>query len=355
MDGAKTSRITLNRLEVVALVMITAALLAGCGPLPSLRQQVRITEMAPVPLDPDREADALPYEDLERKLGAVPRPRRAYHIGVVLKFLGNPYWQHYADGVHERAEALGMTTDIRAGATETDPAGQRRIMEAMMESPYDAFIVAPQTDENLSALVVELQRKATPVLIVNEVITVAQHWVGPNQYRSGALAAGYLVNNLEEGDSMAIIKGLPEAYAARRRTLGFREELRGSGLQIVATVPCDWNAQKALAAAATLLEAYPDLRAFYCNNDVMAMGVLEAVTDAGRTGEVLVIGTDGIPRAREAIRLGTMAATVDSSPKTTGEISIEIITRILAGQNVPRVVYTPQQVIALGIPEQPAP
>ena len=50
----------------------------------------------------------------------------------------------------------------------------------------------------------------------------------------------------------------------------------------------------------------------------MAMGVAQAVANAGKTGKVLVVGTDGIPEARKMVEAGQMTATVAQNPADIG-------------------------------------
>ena len=77
----------------------------------------------------------------------------------------------------------------------------------------------------------------------------------------------------------------------------------------------------------------------------MALGVVEAVKNAGLLGKVAVFGTDGISDAYASIRAGELTGTVDSFPVLTGEVAMEAALRIFAKENLPRVVATPQALI----------
>ena len=76
-----------------------------------------------------------------------------------------------------------------------------------------------------------------------------------------------------------------------------------------------------------------------------ALGVVEAVKAAGKAEQVAVFGTDGISDAYAAVRAGDLTGTVDSFPVLTGEIAMEVALRLMAGQDLPRVVATPQALI----------
>ena len=332
-------------LTIAALWLCVPICLIACVAAPRGPSRESVPQVTLPPLDPDNEANAMTYADVQETFGPLPRVRKTYRIGVVLKFFGNQYWQLLAEGVQSKADELGVVVDVRAAATETDPEGQRQVFEEMLALDYAAFIVSPQTDDNLIDVVAQAQRAGKIVLIVNEIVEDARYWVGPNQYESGVRAAEYLAAHLPAGSEVAVVEGLPGAYAARQRTRGFHDALRNASLRLVDSAPANWDAQQAARVAAGMLAAYPNLQGFYCNNDVMALGVIEAVNAVNRLDEVLIIGTDGIEPAYAAIRAGELTATVDSFPCITGQIALEVMVRLLEGQALPRVVYSPQSLI----------
>ena len=75
----------------------------------------------------------------------------------------------------------------------------------------------------------------------------------------------------------------------------------------------------------------------------MALGVVEAVEEA--EADILVVGVDGIGEAYDSIRAGKLDATVDSFPYYMAQVATEVALRSAAGQDIPRVVATPQALI----------
>ena len=158
--------------------------------------------------------------------------------------------------------------------------------------------------------------------------------------------AQWFIDNRPDGGQVAVIEGQPGVYAAGQRTAGFTETITAAGnFEVVASVPANWSREEAFNAAATIMQQYPDLIGFYANNDGMALGVVEAVKAAGLQDKIAVFGTDGVSDAYAAIRAGDLTGTVDSFPVLTGEIALEVALRLLAGQDLPRVVATPQALI----------
>jgi ribose transport system substrate-binding protein len=297
--------------------------------------------------DPDRETDAMASSGLRQRFGAVPKPAKPLRFGAVMKFLGNRYWQLLADGMSAQALALGATLDVRSAASEADEAGQLQSMQAMVDQGYDVIFVSPQTNTNLQPAVRAARAAGIVVINVDDaVLDDASHYVGPNQYENGVRAARYLAERYPAGGDVALIRGVKNVYAAQQRSQGFLDSLKGKPFRVVADDHGDWDMQRALEVSATIVKDHPALIGIYCNNDIMAFGAVEAVKRAGRAGQTLVVGTDGISTAFDSIRAGALTATIDSMPFKTGEVAVEVAVRLLAGQKLPRVIYSPQEMVS---------
>ena len=296
------------------------------------------------------------FSSLTKSLGAVPKAPKGLKMGSLMKFLGNQYWIDLAAGQKTRAKKYGVKIDVQAAASESDQVGQLNSMQTMVTKGYKALLVSPQSNTNLCPAVEKAEAKKYLVLNVNDgVLPGARQWVGPNQISNGVLAAEYFIKNLPAGSEVANIQGQVGAYAAIQRTKGFVDTAKKGGLNVVASVPGNWDVTTATNAAAAILKDHPNLKAFYANNDGMALGVATAVNNAGLKGKVLIIGTDGISDAYTAIKNGDITGTVDSYPNLTGQAAVDVALRLLGGQKVPRAVYTPVALITSANVNTPAP
>ena len=304
----------------------------------------------------DEAKGGVDFSSLTKSLGAVPKAPKGLKMGSLMKFLGNQYWIDLAAGQKTRAKKYGVKIDVQAAASESDQVGQLNSMQTMVTKGYKALLVSPQSNTNLCPAVEKAEAKKYLVLNVNDgVLPGARQWVGPNQISNGVLAAEYFIKNLPAGSEVANIQGQVGAYAAIQRTKGFVDTAKKGGLDVVASVPGNWDVTTATNAAAAILKDHPNLKAFYANNDGMALGVATAVNNAGLKGKVLIIGTDGISDAYTAIKNGDITGTVDSYPNLTGQAAVDVALRLLGGQKVPRAVYTPVALITSANVNTPAP
>lgn len=298
------------------------------------------------PLNSDSEPDRMDWSELEAKFGAFPSVPEGTRVGGVSKTLTNEYWRSLGEGYANMADAHSVEFVYQAAANEGDQLGQLSIAETLITQGFSALLLSPQTDANLLPAYETAIAQGVPVLNVNDaVIPSVANYVGNVQKDNGVRVAQWFIENMD-GGKLAVIEGQPGVFAAGQRTAGFTETAEAAdGFEVVASVPANWSREQAFNAAATILQQHPDLIGFYANNDGMALGVMEAVKAAGLQEQTAVFGTDGISDAYASIRAGDLTGTVDSFPVLTGEIAMEVVLRMLDGQDLPRVVATPQALI----------
>lgn len=301
--------------------------------------------------NPDKEA-GVSIEQIREEFGeAVPVPEGDLTIGAVAKQFQNEYWRTLKEGYEEGAKLAGeagisVTVDVQAALDENDEQGQLAIVNNMINKKYSALLLSPISDGNLVPGVESALEKNIPVLNVNDgLIANAPNFVGPKADQNGELAAEWIAEKLGGEGQVAIVIGMPKAFAARQRTEGFENWMaeNAPGIEIVAKQNADWDRNKAKELTETWLKNYPNLKAIFCNNDGMALGVVEAVKESEK--DILVVGVDGIGEAYDSIRKGELSATIDSFPFYKAQIALECAFRELAGQELPRVIWTPQALI----------
>lgn len=301
------------------------------------------------PLNADTEPDRVAWNQLESSFGAIPTPKEGLRIGGVSKTLTNEYWRTLGEGYKNFADQFKVFVSYLAAANEDDQIGQLSIAETMLTEGYDVILASPQSDANLQAAFDSAKAKGVPFINVNDaVMPSTEYYVGCVQRDNGVRVAKWFIENYPNGGKVAVIEGQPGVYAVKQRTEGFTSTIKELGqgkFEIVASVPANWSREQAYNAATNILQRTPDLIGFYCNNDGMALGVVEAVKAADLLGTCMIFGTDGISDAYKSIRAGELTGTVDSFPYLTGEVAVEVALRVVGGQDIPRVVSTPQALI----------
>ena len=120
-----------------------------------------------------------------------------------------------------------------------------------------------------------------------------------------------LAKHLRPGDAVAIVEGIPTAFNAQQRRQGFEEAMRAAQMRVVAVQSGQWEQAKANTVVSAMLREHPELKAILASNDNMALGAVAAVRQAGKAGQVAVVGFDNISAIHEMVRDGRVLATAD--------------------------------------------
>ena len=301
--------------------------------------------------NPDTVEDSMTIEEIRQNLGDEVKVKSGLQLGAIAKSFSNEFWRNFKNGYEAAEKSLkdaGVDAKIKVDGTtdESDEIGQQTMTDNLVNQGYNALMLSPISDSNLTSSVDNAKTKKIPTINVNDgLISAADYFVGPDAYQNGELAAEWVSKQLGDKGEVAIVVGMAKAFAARERTAGFKGWIKdnNSGLKVVAEQNADWDRQKAKELASTWIQQNPDLKAIFCNNDDMALGVVEAVEEAKK--DILVVGVDGIGEAYDSIRAGKLDATVDSFGYYMSQVATEVTLRVLAGQDIPRVTHTPQALI----------
>lgn len=246
---------------------------------------------------------------------------------ILLKPLSNEYWSTMKAGVEAWAKENNVLVDVYGAESEENLPGQLSQLEDLVRKEYAGIGVAPLSPVNLINGIVMANKKGIPVIDIDEQVDFDQlHAAGGNligNYTTDNIAVGrkggeFIAKTIGRGGKAAIIQGTGGNVTSRQRSQGAEETMNAAGINVVAIQPGDWDRVKSLDVATNIIQANPDIKAFYCANDTMALGVLQAVQNANKTSQIIVVGTDAVPGAVESVKNGGLAATVGQDPVGIG-------------------------------------
>ncbi len=237
-----------------------------------------------------------------------PAPGRAgATIGVSLLTRTHPFYQDLEQGLREAAAERGYTLLVQAG--EFDVARQKDQLADFLVRKVDAIIVCPCDSRSIGTSIAAANAAGVPVFtadiaVLAEGVTVACH-VACDNVAGGRLAARAVAEALGGRGEVAIIDH-PEVESVIQRVAGFEAELaeQHPEVKVVAKLTGRGMKDAAFRTAEDILQAHPDLDAIFGINDDSALGALAAVEKAGKAGQVLIVGFDAVPEARQAIARG---------------------------------------------------
>jgi ribose transport system substrate-binding protein len=268
----------------------------------------------------------------------------AYEIVFIMKSLANPFFIDMEDGAREEAAKLGVNLTVLAPQREIDTAEQMTIVENQITLGVDAIILVPNGSRELAPAIKAANDAGIPVLIVDtkmdpeamkEAGAVAETFIGSDNYLGGSIAAETIADLLGGSGKVAVLEGIPGHETAWARDSGFKETIaKYPGIEVVASQTAHWDRAEGLDVFTNMLQGNPDIDALFAANDQMALGAIQAIESAGRTGDIIVVGFDANNDARTAIKDGTMYGSIAQFPNAMGVIGVRKAVEVLEGKTI---------------------
>lgn len=255
-------------------------------------------------------------------------------VGLSVSTLNNPFFVDLRDGAKAAADANGM--ELVVMDAQDDASKQLANIENLIQQKVSVIIVNP-VDSKAIVPAIEAANKANiPVITVDRTAAGGQvvSAIASDNVAGGKMAGQFIVDKLGGKGKLVELEGVPGSSAANDRGKGFNEAVKAAaGLTVVAKQPADFDRAKGMKVMENILQANPEINAVFAHNDEMALGALEAIKAANRTG-IIVVGFDATADAVKAVNDGTLAATVAQKPKDMGKIAIETAKKVMGKETI---------------------
>ena len=219
-------------------------------------------------------------------------------VALVVKALGIGFFEAAAKGAEEAAAELGNVEIIYTGPTDTTAEGQIEVINSLIAQGVDAIAIsANDPDALVPALQKAMDRGITVISWDSGVAKEGrQMHLNPS---SSALIGNTIIklaaDHMPDGGDVAILSA---SATATNQNIWIEEAKKVlpnyPGVNLVATVYGDDLADKSYREAQGLMQTYPDLKAIIAPTTVGVLAASQAVTDAGKIGQVNVTGL-GLP------------------------------------------------------------
>ncbi|MEU4653664.1 substrate-binding domain-containing protein [Streptomyces sp. NPDC023723] len=266
-------------------------------------------------------------------------------IGLSLSTLNNPFFVQIRAGAQEEAKKLGV--DLTVTDAQNDASQQANQVQNFTSEGLSSVIVNPVDSDAAGPSVRSANKADIPVVAVDRGVTEADTaaLVASDNIEGGELGARALAEKLGGKGTIVVLQGQAGTSASRERGAGFAAGLKKyPGIKVVARQPADFDRTKGLDVMTNLLQAHPDIKGVFAENDEMALGAIKALgSKAGKS--VQVVGFDGTPDGLTAVQDGTLYASVAQQPKQLGRIAVDNAVRAAEGKPTEETVKVPVKVV----------
>lgn len=229
---------------------------------------------------------------------AAPAQAAPKRIALVVKALGNGFFEAAARGAEEAAKELGDVEIIYTGPTDTTAEGQIEVINSLIAQRVDAIAISANDAEALVPALKKAMNRGITVISWDSGVAPEGRQVHLNP-SSNALIGNMIIklaaDHLPEGGEVAVLSA---TATATNQNIWIEEmnKVMGNypGIKVVATVYGDDLADKSYREAQGLMQTYPDLDAIIAPTSIGIVAAAQAVVDAGKVGKVNVTGL-GLP------------------------------------------------------------
>lgn len=260
-------------------------------------------------------------------------------IGVSLAQDDNPFYIAMLKGIRERAQELGWEV-VTVSANE-DKAKQIAGVQDLVARGVQGILISPIDAVGVNAAYDAAKAADIPI------VSVARGSTSPNQTLHVAMdetqigrdIAEWIAKAIGGEGKVAMLLGPSGVPTFRNLGDGYAQVMaKYPKIQIVFRADGPLTRERGVKQSEDALVANSDLKAIYAANDDVALGAMQAVLAADRSGKTLVTGMNGVPPALRAVKDGKLAMTVELNPVLWGRLGVDVLASYLKGEKVePRV------------------
>jgi ribose transport system substrate-binding protein len=271
-------------------------------------------------------------------------------IGLSVLTLTNPFFKEIADTMTEEAAKHGYDVVVVSG--EFDVARQDKQLDDFVVKRVDAIVLCPCDSRAIGPAIRKANAAGVPVFTVDigclaPEAKVVTH-VATDNYSGGKQAGEAMIEALGATGGKVGILDLKTVESCILRVKGFKEVIDAHNRQpgvgkitVVSELPCGGAKDQGYKAAEDLLQAHPDLAGIFAINDPSALGARAALEKAGRANRIKIVGFDGQPEGKQAIKDGKLFADPIQYPDRIGREGARVIARYFEGDEVPAELLIP--------------
>jgi rhamnose transport system substrate-binding protein len=222
-------------------------------------------------------------------------------VAFVPKLQGSPYFEAMDTGAKQAANEFGDIEWLYQGPTSADAAAQAQIVRSFIQQKVDALVIAPNDPDSMAPLMKQAQDAGIKVLTADTDAPNSVREAFVNQATAdgiGTTTAETLMKAMGGKGKWAIVscgetaENLNSWIAAEKAYVSEKYP----EAELVDVVYSGEDQAKGTQMSTDLMSAHPDLKGLLGQCTTSAVGVAQAVKDAGKIGQVFTVGI-GTPKS----------------------------------------------------------
>jgi ribose transport system substrate-binding protein len=266
------------------------------------------------------------------------------YVAMISKGFQHQFWQAVKAGAEQAAVDLGVTITFEGPETEAMVDKQVEMVQAALDKNPDALCLAALDTQALLPLLERAQTAGIPVVGFDSGVAsdIPVSTAATDNIAAAAMAADKMAELIGGAGQVAVIVHDQTSQTGIDRRDGFVNQIEAKypDIEIVDIQYGGGDQLKSTDLAKAIILAHPDLKGFFGANEGSIIGVLNAVAELGKQGQIVVIGYDSGKQQMDAIRAGTEAGAITQDPIGIGYKCVEAAVKALNGETLPTTIDT---------------
>jgi ribose transport system substrate-binding protein len=228
-------------------------------------------------------------------------------------------------GAQEEAKKLGVSLDFQ-GPNEFDAAQQTPIVNAVAAKKPDAILVAPTDTKAMYAPIKQAADAGSKIVLVDTTLedsSLAASQIASDNEGGGRSAAETLSKLIGGEGKVFVVNVKPGISTTDARAEGFEAGAKELGLDYIGQEYSQDEPAKAASIVKSILAKNPDLKGIFATNLFSAEGAASGLREAGKLGDVKIVGFDAGPKQVEDLKEGLVQALIAQRPAQIGALGVQ--------------------------------
>jgi ribose transport system substrate-binding protein len=268
----------------------------------------------------------------------------AKYIPIVSKGFQHQFWQAVKKGAEGKATELGVTVNFEGPENESQVDKQMEMLQAELDKHPAAVCFAALDSKAAVPLLQKFKDQNIPVIGFDSGVDsdIPVTTAATDNLKAAGTAADKLGEMLGGKGKVGVIVHDQTSRTGIDRRDGFINEMKAKypDIQIIGPQYGGGDQLKSTDLAKAMIQANPDIAGFFGANEGSAIGVINAVKELNKSGQIKVVGYDSGKAQIDAINSGLMAGAITQNPIGIGEQCVDAAVKAIGGQQLPKTIDT---------------
>lgn len=267
-------------------------------------------------------------------------------VAVIPKGTTHVFWKAVDAGAQAAGETTKLDVTFKGPLSENDRASQKQLVQQFIGEGVKGIALAPLDHKALVPEVARAKKAGIPVVIFDSALEGTpgedfDSFVATDNEASGELAGKEMARLLENKGKVVVLRYQVGSASTTAREEGFLKAARAAGLEIlVDNRHAGASIGEAKTAALNMADDLKKADGVFCPCEPVTNGMMLALDQLKMTGKLKLVGFDVTEPLKAGLESDKIHALVVQNPRRMGELAVEHLAKLIAGEKVEATVDT---------------